>query len=127
MKQIIQEIPIKEVYTAKKKQEKKESSKFLDKLKEHLISKNISLTKIILEKKKELLGIISLDTQFGKQEFYLIAKDKRKIIEEDLMIALQKAHSEKLPAVLISPGEIDKKALEYYTLWSNLIRFEKLI
>jgi len=39
---------------------------------------------------------------------------------------LQKAQSEKMPALIISPGEVDKKAQEYYKEWSNLIKHQKL-
>jgi len=38
----------------------------------------------------------------------------------------QKAQSEKMPALIIAPGELDKKALLHLQTWKNLIKFEKI-
>ena len=38
----------------------------------------------------------------------------------------QRAQAEKMPALIISPGEIDKKAQDYYKEWSNLIKHQKI-
>jgi len=111
---------------AKPKAKKQELSDFAEKVKDYLLSKEMEVISTILEKKKEFVAKIRADILFGKQEFYLIAKEKKKINETDLALALQKAQSEKMPALIISPGEIDKKALPYLKEWRNLIKFEKL-
>jgi hypothetical protein len=112
---------------AKSKKSKKASSfDFPDKLKEYLLSKEVEILESILEKKKEFAAKVRADTLFGKQEYYLIAKDKKKITETDLTLALQKAQSEKMPALIVSPGEIDKKAREYLRVWKNLVKFERI-
>ena len=79
-----------------------------------------------MEKKKEFAGKIRIDSLFGKQEFYLMAKDKKKITETDINLALQKAQSEKMIAVILSPGILDKNAEEHLKQWRNLIKFEKI-
>src|SRR3989344_5188715 len=106
---------------AKPKAKKQELSDFAEKVKDYLLSKEMEVISTILEKKKEFVAKIRADILFGKQEFYLIAKEKKKINETDLALALQKAQSEKMPALIISPGEIDKKALPYLKEWRNLI------
>jgi hypothetical protein len=63
---------------------------------------------------------------FGKQEYYLVAKDKKKISETDLVFALQKAQEIKMPALIMTPGDLDKKAQEYHKSWKNIIKFEKV-
>ena len=103
-----------------------EQSNFTLKIKEHLSSKQIEIFDIIIEKKKEFIAKIRIGSMFGKQEYYLTAKDKKRISETDLTIAHQKAQSEKMIALLISPGDPDKKASEYLQIWKNLIKFEKI-
>ncbi len=90
------------------------------------MEKNIEITQEILAKKKEFTAKVRTDTPFGKQEFYLIAKEKKKITTEDLVGALQKAQVEKMPALILSTGEIDRKAHDYYKEWKNLIKHEKI-
>ncbi len=115
-----------EVQKVKEVKIKEISSVFLDKIRENLSKKEYEITKEILTKKKEFIGKIKLKTDFGHQELYLVAKDKKKITLEDLVSTLQKAQAEKMPALILSPGEVDKKALDYYKEWSNLIKHQKL-
>ena len=78
------------------------------------------------KKKKEFSAKIRLDTILGKQEFYLIAKDKKNITDTDLTLAHQQAQSKKMPALILSPGNLNKKAQPHLQEWKNLIKFEKL-
>jgi hypothetical protein len=115
-----------EVQKIKEPKIKETSSPFLDKLRKNLSQKEYEITKEILAKKKEFTAKIKLNSHFGPQELYLVAKDKKKITLEDIVSTLQKAQAEKMPALIISPGEVDKKALDYYNEWSNLIKHQKL-
>lgn len=110
----------------KEQKTKEVQSAFLDKLRKNLSEREYEVTKEILLKKKEFTAKIKLNSHFGPQELYLVAKDKKKITLEDLVSTLQKAQSEKMPALIISPGEIDKKAMDYYKEWSNLIKHQKV-
>ncbi|MGV8142365.1 MAG: hypothetical protein ACP5NS_01870 [Candidatus Pacearchaeota archaeon] len=110
-----------------KKQITKEiSSHFLTNIKAILEEKKFEVLTELLVKKKEYSAKIRAETHLGKQEFYLVAKEKKKITADDLSLALQKAQAEKMPALIFSTGEIDKKAKEYYTEWRNLIKHEKI-
>jgi len=136
VKEIIQSHIVKEENTIIKTPEitKKEktpkvkevNSQFLEDIKKLLIKKEYELTKEILSKKKEFAGKVKMQTPLGIQEFYLVAKDKKKIVLEDIVSTLQRAQAEKMPALIISPGEIDKKAQDYYKEWSNLIKHQKI-
>lgn len=100
--------------------------KFPSQIKEYLLSKDIETLSIAEEKKSLLSAKIRIDSLLGKQEYFLIAKEKKKITEEDILIALHKAQTEKMPALIISSGDLDKNALETAKLWKNLVKFEKI-
>ena len=116
-------IPIKK---AQKPIRKETVSEFANYIKDYLSSKDIEILETLLENKKEFVSKIRTDEKFGKQEYLLISKDKKKISTNDITIALQKAQSEKMLALLVSPGELDKKAKEYLDLWKNLVKFERV-
>ncbi len=106
--------------------QKEVSSPFINNIREIISAKNLEILSENLIKKKEYSARVRTDTHFGKQEFYLIAKDKKKINTEDLVFLLQKSQAEKMPGIILSSGEIDKKAIDYYKEWRNLIRHEKI-
>lgn len=99
---------------------------FPEKIKSHLEENNISILKEISQKKKEFIAKVSSETKFGKQEFYMIAKEKKKVNQNDLTIALQNAQTEKMPALFLSPGALDKKAEAHLEEWRNLIKFKQI-
>jgi hypothetical protein len=105
-----------------KKKTKTESSEFPQHVKNFIASREIELIAAHLEKKKELLGLVRADSPFGKQEYYLIARDKKKVTEQDLEFALEKAQKERMPALLIFPGELDRKASMKSIELRNLIK-----
>ena len=101
-------------------------TKFADFVKEYLAAKEVEVLQDLLIKKKDYSARVRLDTLFGKQEYYLVAKDKKKIGEEDLLVALQKAQALKMPALVIAKGGLDKEAEESIKEWKNLVKFEKI-
>ena len=109
----------------KKNKEKKESG-FAKSVKDYLQGKNIEILSDISLKPKEYSAKVSIDTPLGKQELLLISKDKKKITEDDLAIAVHKAQSEKMPALILTNAELDKNAVLYLQQWKNLLKFEKL-
>jgi hypothetical protein len=111
-----------------KKIEKKKivESEFSRNVKDYLSGREIEILEILAEKKREFEARVRIDTLFGKQVYYLFAKAKKSVTDNDLTLALQKAQSEKMPALFASTGELNKKAKEHYSLWNNLLKFEKL-
>lgn len=122
-----QQITLEKPKKAKKTKELKESDlKFSNNIRDYLQAKDVEILSVLETKKKDFTAKIRLDTLFGKQEYYLIAKDKKKVTEEELTIALHKAQENKMPALIMIPGEIDKRALQFIKDWRNLIKFEKI-
>lgn len=109
----------------KVKKEKKPST-FAINVKEYLAKKEIELLEDLPAKPKEFNAHVRIDTLLGKQDFLLLAKEKRKLTEDDLALALHKAQSEKMPALLLTTGELDKLAKPYLEQWKNLLKIEKL-
>jgi len=99
---------------------------FSELVKDYLLAKDIEIMEELVSKKKEFVSKVRIDTLFGKQEFLLTAKDKKKINTNDLTISLQNSQTEKMPSLIISPGELDKKAKEYMRDWKNLMKFERV-
>ncbi len=101
-------------------------SPFAQQIQTYLQKKEITLHQIIEDKKKEVTAKVSITTPLGKQAFYLIAKDKKRIKEDELIQALQKAHAEKMPALVLALGDVEKKAQSLLQEWSALMKFEKI-
>jgi len=119
-------LPLPEAITKTQEKQTKTQFPFTKLVNEHLIKREIHVIKIREETKKELSAHVSLTTTLGQQDFFLIAKDKKRLKTEELIDALQKAHAEKMPALLLAPGDIEKKAQLFLNEWSALLKFEKL-
>ncbi len=109
----------------KKKQDIKPSA-FAMNVKDYLLAKNIEIIQDIASKSKEYNARVRIDTPLGKQEYFLIAKDKKKLTEDDLVLSLHKSQTEKMPAMILATGEIEKTAKPYADQWKNLLKIEKL-
>lgn len=111
---------------AEKKKAKVKESEFAIGVKDILTAKDIEILHVVTEKKKEFEAKVRIDTMFGKQTYYLVAKDKKSVTDNDLVLAEKKGRNEKLPAVFMSPGELNKKGRQHLEQWGNLVKFEKL-
>jgi len=109
-----------------KKSAKKKESRFGNLVRDYLSGKDVEILEIFSEKKREVEGRVRVDGLFGKQEFYLIAKDKKSATDNDMAVAWQKAQVKRLPALVMSTGGLNKKAKEHLQDWGNLVKFEKL-
>lgn len=118
------DIVVKELKEAVEK--KIQETEFGKNVKDYLSGRGIEVLEVIINKKKEYIAKIRVDHIFGKQEYFLIAKDKKNVSDNDLTVALQKAQSEKMPAIVMSLKELNKKGKEYVSQWGNLVKFEKM-
>ena len=118
----------KPLITLKEKKPKKpaEKSEFVLRAVKFLDDNKIELLEEIENKKKDFSARIRIESDLGKIEFLAIFKDKKKISEDDLTVALHKAQSIKLPVLLVSTGEPDKKAQAYLESWKSMIKFRKM-
>jgi len=106
----------------KRKTQEKKNDKFFNNVKEFLSNKTIEILDIQDFSKKEITLII----KENGEEKVLIAYDKKKIDENDLIKASQKASKLKLRYILLSRGEPLKKTLNFIEATKNLNRLEKL-
>jgi hypothetical protein len=111
---------------AEKKKEKVLGNGFVINVKDYLSRKDIEVLHVVAEKKKEFEAKVRINTDLGRQTYYLIAKDKISASDADLVKADKKARGEKLPAVFMVPGDLNKKGRQFLEQWGNLVRFERL-
>jgi len=111
---------------AEKKKEKVVENEFAINVKDFLSRKEIEILHVVAEKKKEFEAKVRINTDLGKQTYYLVAKDKKSVSDGDLVKAEKKARNERLPAVFMSQGDLNKKGRQHLEAWVNLVRFEKL-
>lgn len=78
----------------------------------------------IIKKNKEINYIAGINTDLGKGIFFLKYKDKRKISEADLSLAMHEAG--KLPLIFLSTGELNKKARELLGTEFKGVIFKKI-
>ncbi len=108
------------------KGEKESKTEFSKRVRDYLQAKEIEILEISLEKKKELLARVRIDTLFGKQEFFLSVYDKKKLTDKDLTVAVQKGSGMRMPSLVIATGDLNAAGKEYLKVWKNLLRFERL-
>jgi hypothetical protein len=111
---------------AEKKKEMVSGNGFVINLKDYLTRRDIEILHVVSEKKKEFEAKVRVNTDLGRQTYYLIAKEKASASDADLARADKKARGEKLPAIFMVPGDLNKKGRQFLEQWGNLVRFEKL-
>lgn len=105
---------------------KQKETEFGNLVRDYLTGRDVELMNVFVEKKKEFEGRVRIDTLFGKQEYFFIAKDKKSATDNDFIMGLQKAQGLKLPALVMISGDLNKKAKEHLKEWGNLVKWERL-
>jgi hypothetical protein len=113
---------IKQQKKSTKKKPPKHNEKFFDKIKEFLEKKSIDISGIEGFNKSELM----LRIKEGKTEKLLIAFNKKRITEEDIIKAAKKASDLDMPYVILSLGELSKKISGFIDALKNLSSMEKI-
>lgn len=101
----IKEIVVKVRKPRAKKQDNSE------KIMNYLQTNNLSIIKEI--KQEDTFAIVSSATNLGNLNFLTIVKNKKKLTEADITLALHEGQRHKLPILFLTPGELSKKALQY--------------
>lgn len=96
--------------------------KFLEEVKNFLSFKAIQLTSIEKYDKKEVNALININDS----EYFLVALNKKKIDESDIVKAYKKASKFNLPFHLFAKGELSKKARESLEALKRLSSIEIL-
>ena len=123
-----EEIPEKQIKkkakkkAAKKKASQKKNDKFFNTVKEFLAKKSIEISDIEGFSKNDLTLRVNVE---GKEKL-LIAYNKKRITEEDIVKAHKKASEEKLEYIVLSLGEPLKKLNNFIEAIKNLSEIEKI-
>ena len=110
------------IFEKQTKKPKAPSTKFLDDVKQYLESNSTRILEEIAIDKKEIILKVETNSEIGKIEFLLVAKDKKKPNEAEIMMAYQKAINSKMPCMFISRGESTKKSQESLATYKNLLK-----
>lgn len=105
---------------------KEKKNLFLDEINSYLSSKDIDLIEIKLAKKTEVNMIVKFNSSLGELKWFLYAKAKKKINDNDLRLAYSKGQQNKLPVLFLGRGELSKKARKYLEDMSGYLMFRKL-
>jgi len=116
---------IKETKEAKKTNES-EGISISSAARSYIERKGLVLIAIVSEKKREFHAKVHSSSMFGPQQYYLLAKDKKKFSQTDVKSLIDVAQKEKMPGILLCQGEADKKAQVLLNEWVNLVKFEKI-
>lgn len=103
---------------------KKQDSEFENKVNSYFRAKNIEIFEKQFERKnKEFQFLVKIPSIIGEQEFYVKAKSKKTIKEEDLSLAWLEAQKQKKPLIFVTDGKISAKVLKFAeTKLGNLVK-----
>ncbi len=101
-----------------------QTTPFSDEVQSFLERTGYVIQNLLKADKREALFRLSISGPHGLQSYLVIAKDKKKIKEEELQDALQQAHSQRLLCLVLGRGELDKKSLSFVSQWSNFLSYK---
>lgn len=115
---VVQPIPQQEKIQSPKQQKKtttKESPDiFINGIRAYLQNNHIQvIEEKVLKKNKDYELIAKVPSNVGLLEYVIVAKNKKKIADSDLSLAHNQGQLKKLPVILLTNGELSKKAVEY--------------
>jgi len=106
--------------------EKKSMSLFSNEVKLFLKKRQITLLKEIEESRNEFIGKIEINSDLGKIKYLLIARNKKIINDQDIIVAYQKSSEQKMPCYLLHKGKLAKKTIETLEQYNNLIKIKRI-
>lgn len=110
----------------KSEKNEKEKSVFIKEVLNHIKTHNFKIKEELSSKKREYNAIITVNSDLGPLDVILHAKEKKTFSTDDLMKAVKEAQDKNMQVLYLSHGELSKKSQEFYTSYSNLVRFRKL-
>jgi len=103
------------------------AGKLYSKIESFFLEKHIEIiSKELIKKDKEFDFIAAVPSNVGNLKYYIKAKDKPKINESDLSLALSEGHSKKLPTLVLAPAELTKKAQDLIKKHQGMLTFKKI-
>ncbi len=90
-----------------------ESDEFMVKVSTYFKQNNIELSEIKqLRKDSDFEGVVKIPSAVGPINYFCKAKNKQKITESDLSMLYAQSQMKKMPILLVTTGEVTKKAYE---------------
>ena len=108
--------------TTRKPNTEKKNKRFFNKVKEFLDKKEIKILDILGFSKSDLI----LKVNENNEEKLLIAFNKKRIIDSDLLKAYKKASEYNLPYIVLSLGEPSKKLENFIKAIKDLSKIDKI-
>ena len=102
-----------------------EKSEFFNEIKNYLEGRKIEFLEEIQSDKKEVVAKVSIDSDVGKINFLLVAKNKKSVSKEEINTAVQRATYSKMPCLIIVRKE-PTKSIENFISNNNLIKIESM-
>jgi len=118
--------PLAPVLKPEKKEKPKKGEEFSKKIQEIISNLGLEIIEKLDGKKNEFYAKVLVNSQIGKSPYLCIAKDKKKLNENDFALAVQKAQNMRLPVLFLSSGNPSVKAKNYLQTYQGLIKFKQL-
>jgi hypothetical protein len=110
-----------------KPREKKPEGVFFQKVLSYLQRNNIIIDdKQVIRKNTEMEMVIQMPTPVGKVPYFCVVKNKKRVSDNDISAAFAKGQIRKLPVLLVTPGELTKKAQELIQKEMKSVQIKKL-
>lgn len=109
-----------------KKTKEKSKSEFCIKAMEFIVDSGWQIVEEISHKAKEYNCLVRINSDLGPIIFLTIAKDKKSVTETDMTKILGEAQAIPLPALILSTGDIQKKAGIFLEKFSSVLKVEKI-
>lgn len=118
----------KKVKKTLKLKKQKSNLDFYGLVKSYFSSNQISvLEEFIVRKNLEFTFVVSIPSSVGPLQFFVIAKNKKAINEDELSLAYSQSQLKKLPVLFLSVGDMSKKASSYLnTNLKGYLSFRKI-
>ncbi|MBR9704396.1 hypothetical protein GOV12_03220, partial [Candidatus Pacearchaeota archaeon] len=110
----------------KPKEKIKPKSEYVQKIINFIHNKNLKIKEEKEYKNKEYNCILEMQTNLGPIAFLTQSKDKKTITDADLQKLLGIAQAIPIPALMIYPGGLSKKAIEYQQKYYSVLKTLKM-
>lgn len=127
---VIKKLPVEKLVKVEQVKEKPKIKKVredigLKAVNEYFVENNIRILKVdVIKKNREMNYIVEVNSDVGKLNFFVKFKDKKKLDDGDLSLALNEA--KKMPLMFLTTGNLTKKAEKLVESDFNGVIFRKL-
>ena len=119
-------VKLKKEKPVKKKAKRLEEDPSINKITQYFINKKAKILKYkVIKKGREIDLTAKIPSEVGDVKFFVKFLNKKKINDADLSLAHNKAQLRKMPLLVLTPGDLTKKAMKYQA--ENYLVLEKIL